>query len=241
MRVEQQPGFVLHARAWRETSLLLEILSRDHGRVGVVARGVRGARARTPRSVLQPLAPLLLGWSGQGELATLTHAEAGAALSLSGESLMCALYLNELVTRLLPRNDPHPELFGDYTQTLARLAQAQPAAWTLRRFERDLLAHLGCGIVLDAEAESGAPLDPAGNYAYRPDAGPVPWRGVSDGLRLRGSALLALAQDHAPDAQDLLALRRLMRALITHHLDGPGLRAWAMFGGAGSTHDESSG
>jgi DNA repair protein RecO (recombination protein O) len=240
MRVEQQPGFILHARAWRETSLLLEVLSREHGRVGLVARGVRGTRSRFSRSVLQPLAPLLLSWTGQGELATLTAAEAaGAPMLLSGDALLCALYLNELVTRLLPRNDPHPDLFGDYTQALARLAQPDPAAWTLRRFERDLLAHLGYGVVLDCEADSGAPLELDKEYAYRPEGGPVPWRGVADGLRLRGSALLALAQDRVPDAQDLLALRRLMRALIAHHLDGSGLRAWTMFGG--SARDDAAG
>jgi len=230
MRVEQQPGFILHARPWRETSLLLEVLSRDHGRVGLVARGVRSARARVSRSLLQPLTALHLSWSGSGELATLVSAEAaGPPLLLAGEALLCALYLNELVTRLLPRNDAHQELFADYAQAIERLAHAQAPAWTLRRFERDLLGHLGYGVVLDAEADSGAPLLPDGNYAYRPDAGPVAWRGVADGLRLRGSALLALARDQAPDAEDLQALRRLMRALIAHHLDGAPLRAWAMF------------
>lgn len=234
MRVEQQPGFVLHARAWRETSLLLEVLSRDHGRVGLVARGVRSTRSRTSRSLLQPLTPLSMSWSGAGELATLSAAEAvGAPLLLSGEPLLCALYLNELITRLLPRNDALPQLFNDYVEALTRLAQAHAPAWTLRRFERDLLGHLGYGVVLDSEAGSGAPLQADGSYAYRADAGPVPWHGVADGLRVRGSALLALAFDEAPDAADMQTLRRLMRALIAHHLDGPPLRAWSMFG---STH-----
>lgn len=231
MRVEQQPGFVLHARAWRETSLLLEVLSRDFGRVGLVARGVRSARSRTPRALLQPLAPLSLGWSGQGELATLTAAEsAGAPFTLAGEALLCGLYLNELVIRLLPRNDPHPDLFLAYLQTLERLRGEGTQAWQLRRFERDLLADLGYGLVLEHAADSDVPLDPAGVYAYRLDAGPVPWHGAGDGLKLRGTALLALAADELPDAEDLGALRRLLRALIAHHLDGPGLRAWTMLG-----------
>src|SRR5487761_2217337 len=98
MHVEQQPAFILHARAWRETSLLLEVLSREHGRIGLVARAVRSARSRTPRGVLQPLTPLRLSWSGRGELASLTSAEAvGAPMILSGEALLCALYMNELV------------------------------------------------------------------------------------------------------------------------------------------------
>jgi DNA repair protein RecO (recombination protein O) len=227
MRVEQQPGFVLHARAWRETSLLLEVLSRDFGRVGLVARGVRGNRSRTSRALLQPLTPLTLNWSGQGELATLVAAESAAApWPLAGEALLCALYLNELVARLLPRSDPHPGVFAAYMETLGRLSGESNCAWTLRRFERDLLADLGYGLVLEHTADVELPLEPADAYAYRLDAGPVPWRSAEDGLRLRGSALLALAGDLEPDAEDLGTLRLLLRALIAHHLDGSGLRAW---------------
>jgi len=229
MRVEQQPGFVLHARAWRETSLLLEVLSRDFGRVGLVARGVRSARSRTPRALLQPLTPLNLAWSGQGELATLTGAEvSGAPLALAGEALLCGLYLNELVTRLLPRSEPHTGIFAAYLATLQRLGAETNHAWPLRRFERDLIAELGYGLVLEHEADSGMPLDPAAEYAYRLDSGPMRWHDARDGLKLRGSALLALAADREPDAEDLAALRLLLRALVAHHLDGPGLRAWSM-------------
>jgi DNA repair protein RecO (recombination protein O) len=231
MRVEQQPAFVLHARAWRETSLLLDVLSRDHGRIGLVARGVRSARSRTPRSLLQPFAPLQLGWSGRGELATLNSAEAaGAALPLSGEHLLCALYLNELVVRLVPRNDPHPELFGCYLETLARLAQGHSPAWTLRRFERDLLGHLGYGLLLDAQADTGEPIDAAAEYAYLLEQGLVRWRGAGDGLKLRGVALLAFARDEEPDVADLPSLRRLLRALIAQRLDGDTLNAWNLLG-----------
>ena len=230
MRVEQQPGFVLHARPYRETSLLLEILSRDHGRISLIARGVRGARSRTPRALLQPAVPLHLSWSGQGELATLSAVDAGGApLAFAGDALLCSLYLNELVARLLPRNDPHPGVFAAYAATLERLHGRTALAWHLRRFERDLLGDLGYGLVLDHEGDSEVPIDAHRDYAYRLDSGPLPWQGPSDGLRLRGSALLALAADREPDAEDLIALRRLLRALIAHHLDGPALRAWSLF------------
>jgi len=229
MRVEQQPGFILHARPWRETSLLLEVLSREFGRVGLVARGVRAARSRTPRALLQPLTPLSLAWSGQGELATLTAVEAtGTPLALAGEAVLCGLYLNELVTRLLPRGDPHPGIFAAYLTTLQGLSTQTSHAWQLRRFERDLLAELGYGLVLEHAADTGMPLEPAAHYAYRLDSGPVKWHAANDGLKLRGSALLALAADREPDSEDLAGLRRLLRALIAHHLDGPGLRAWSM-------------
>jgi DNA repair protein RecO (recombination protein O) len=231
MRVEQQPAFVLHARAWRETSMLVEILTRDHGRVGVVARGVRGARSRHPRALLQPLVPLSLGWVGRGELATLSGIETtGPALSASGEGLLCALYVNEVIMRLVQRHDPHADVFADYVETLARLARGEHPAWTLRRFERDLLTHLGYGIVADCEADSGAALDPNRDYGYRFEFGAVPWLGADDGLKLRGSALLALAEDRQPGSEDLATLRRLMRALISRHLDGKELRAWGLFG-----------
>lgn len=233
MRVDQQPGFILHARAYRETSLLLEVLSRDHGRVALIARGMRREKTRLPRALLQPLTPVHASWSGRTDLATLIAIEAaGMPLSLNGESLLCALYLNELVARMTPRHDPHPQLFFDYVQTLTRLSHGETPAWTLRRFERDLLTHLGYGLLLDAEGESGASLDPQGSYGYRHELGPVPWRGTQDGLKIRGAALLALARDEAPDVEDFAALRRVLRTLISHHLEGAGLRAWGMFSGA---------
>lgn len=228
MRIEQQLAFILHARAYRETSLLLECLTRDHGRVGLVARGVRRERSRTPRALLQPLVPVRLGWNGRGELATLTQVEAAAlGFDLGGDALLCALYLNELVLRITPRQDPHPELFADYTETLARLARGDSQAWTLRRFERDLLAHLGYAPVLDIDADDGMPLDPQRDYAYRHEHGPTAWRDARDGVRLRGAALLALARDEMPAAEHLPALRRLMRGVIAAHIDGE-LRSWSM-------------
>jgi len=232
VRVERQPAFVLHARPYRETSLLLECLSRDYGRIGLVARGVRRERSRWPRGLLQPLVPLALGWSGRGEIATLIDAEAaGTPLQFAGEALFCTMYLNELVLRLIARYDPHGEIFALYAATLARLAERDDPAWTLRRFERDLLAELGYGLLLDAEADSGEPLVPEADYVYLPEHGPVPFAGQPRALRLRGAALLALARDERPGLADLVALRRLMRALIGHQLGGGQLKAWSLLAG----------
>jgi DNA repair protein RecO (recombination protein O) len=147
MRVEAQPAYVLHARAYRETSLLLECLSLEHGRVGLVARGVRRERSRFSRAILQPLQPLRLSWMGNGELFALTLAEAvGAAHAVSAQRLVSAMYVNELVLRLSARADPHSGLFEHYVACLERLATGESEAWTLRRFERDLLADLGYGL-----------------------------------------------------------------------------------------------
>jgi DNA repair protein RecO (recombination protein O) len=236
VRVEDQPGWILHARPYRETSLLLEGISREHGRVGLVARGARRERPRQPRALLQPLVPLSLAWAGQGDLATLTGVDArGQPPPLAGEALVCALYVNELAARLLPRHDALPELFDRYEETLQRLSAAAGHAWTLRRFERDLLAETGYGLACDSEADSGDALEPQREYLYIPEHGAVPYTGQPNALRLRGSALLALAEDEAPDTQDLASLRRLMRALISHQLGGGVLRSWSVLAGAAAS------
>lgn len=232
MRVDEQQGWILHARPYRETSLLLEAWSREHGRLGLVARGVRKERPRQPRALLQPLVPLALSWSGQGELALLTGVDArGQPAAFHGEALVCAMYVNELLIRLLPRHDALPDLFDAYEETLRRLAMSSARAWTLRRFERDLLAETGYGLILDSEADGGAGIDPETDYIYVPEHGAVPYAQQPNALRLRGSALLALADDRMPDAADLACLRRLMRALITHQLGGASLRSWSLLAG----------
>jgi DNA repair protein RecO (recombination protein O) len=227
MRVDQQPAFILHARPWRETSLLIEAFSRDHGRVGLVARGVRRERSRLPRGVLQPLQPLLLGWVARGELGILTGAEsASAPFALSGDGLLAAMYVNELVLRLSARNDAHASTFVAYAQCLARLAEGAAQAWTLRRFERDLLAGLGYAYALTHTAR-GEPIRADVDYAYDPDAGAAEWREESTLPRVSGAALLALDSDECPDSSQLAQLRRVARATV-RHLVGGELNAWAL-------------
>jgi DNA repair protein RecO (recombination protein O) len=226
MRIEQQPGYVLHARPYRETSLLLECLTREHGRLGVVARGVRGERSRLRRAQLEPFQPLALDLMLRGELATLTALEAAAApLRLIGDAGLAGLYLNELVVRLTERQDPFPLLFDAYAQTLTRLALGEPLAWTLRRFERDLLEAIGYGLQLQYELETGEPLEPDAHYRYLVEQGAVRCA-AGHAQALRGGDLLALAQDRPPDNPGLKSLRDLMREVIRFHLGGGELRAW---------------
>lgn len=233
MRVESQPAYVLHARAWRETSLLLEVFSRDHGRVGLLARGVRNARARITRATLEPFQLLSVDWAGTGELPNLRAAEAaGAPRRFVDDALLSGLYVNELLVRLTARADPHPVLFARYALLLQELATADSLAWTLRRFERDLLGELGYGLQLDSEAESGEPLRPGADYVYLPELGPVPAQSRQPGPNVKGSALLALREDAKPAHEDLAALRRVLRAVIASHVGEQGLRAWRVLGGA---------
>ena len=228
MRVTAQPAYVLHARAWRETSLLLEAFTRDYGRVGLVARGVRGARARLPRSALEPLQALRMDWSGRGELQTLAAVEPdGVAQPLQGDRLLSALYVNELLVRLTARNDPLPRLFARYAQLLGELTATPDLGWRLRCFERDLLAALGYALQLGVAADSGAPLAAERAYDYVPEQGPVAAGTATGGVRVHGAALLALAAGAVPPAATEQAeLRRLMRVLIGGLVGQRGLQSW---------------
>ena len=232
-RIEQQPAFVLHARPYRETSLLIEVFTRDHGRVGLVARGVRREKSRLPRGVLQPLQPLLLGWSARGELGMLTSADsASVPFALSGDALYAAMYVNEFVLRLSGRNDVHGHAFATYARCLAALAGdgETGTAWALRRFERDFLAELGYALALTHDA-AGAPIRPAARYAYDPDSGPLPIDAPGRFVSVDGAALLALANEEKPSPSQLVQLRGLMRAVIRHLLGGE-LNAWELPGAA---------
>ncbi len=226
MQIWQQPGYVLHVRPWRETSLLLECLTPELGRVGLVARGVRGRKARIQRATLEAFQPVNLSFQLRGEMGTLREAEAGLRHELMGTGLFSGLYLNELVVRLTVRLDAHVALFAAYADTLVRLATHTGMAWSLRRFERDLLQALGYAPVLDIEPASGCPIQPLQRYDYAPELGPVvrPQTGW-----IPGSALLALATDREPGAEDLRVLKRLMRHLIAEHLGDHDLASWRFF------------
>jgi DNA repair protein RecO (recombination protein O) len=166
MRIESQPAFVLHTRPWRETSVMVELLTRDHGRVTVVARGLTGPKKSVQRAALQPLQCVRVDYLPRGELARLIQAEAvDTAPALSGESLMAAFYVNELLLRLCARQDAVPSVFGLYARVRAELAGGGSLAWTLRRFERDLLDALGYGLPWSS-TEDGERLEPASSYRY---------------------------------------------------------------------------
>lgn len=230
MRVTQEPGFVLHARPFRETSLLLEVLSREHGRVGLVARGARAAKSRW-RNLLQPFRPLLLGWSQRGELGTLSGAEEVASIPpLRGEALLCGLYANELLVRFLQRSDPHPQVFGHYRVLVSSLAGGPATQPLLRLFERDLLQEVGLGLQLEHEHGGRAALEEGAWYEYLPESGPVRREvaGRPDTPLVSGQALIALRTGQiAPNQQHELKL--LMRRLIRYHLGDKPLASHDLF------------
>jgi DNA repair protein RecO (recombination protein O) len=222
-RVALAPAYLLHQRPWRETSKLLEVWSRDYGRIGLVARGVR--RPNSPqRSLLQPFMPLLMSWSQRGELGNLGAVEAaGRSVMLKGRPLMAAFYMNELLLRLLPRQDAHPSLYEAYAMTLEGLAGAKPAA-ALRVFEAQLLSAIGYGLNL-GQTTTGEDVQPEQDYLYDLDAGPRAAQGRrGPGVPMSGRALLALGSGALDDADDLKAAKRLLAAALEQHLDGRALK-----------------
>jgi DNA repair protein RecO (recombination protein O) len=234
MRFSAEPAFVLHTRPWRESSLLVEALSAEHGRVGLVARGVHGPKRHLLRAALQPLQYIRFDAVQRGELATLTAAEAlDAAPRLLGDAMLAGFYLNELTLRLAPRGDPQPELFEAYRVTRQRLGGPEPLAWTLRRYERDLLDAIGFGLEWTVDSD-GTPVDPAARYRMDPESGVrrlLSDRGHGDRRNAAtGRALLALAADTQPEDEDLASLRRPIREVLAFHLGARGLKSWEMLG-----------
>ena len=222
--VALQPAYILHRRPYRNTSLLLEVFSRDHGRIGVVARGARQSRQK---GILQSFIPLWLSWSGRSDLVTLTKAEeASAAHPLPPERLLSGLYVNELVLRLSQRCDPNPKLFENYEGVLRDLAGATGEEPALRLFEKRLLALLGYGLWLDTEALTNAPIEPDGLYRYVIDQGPI----VADqihagvGIPVSGKSLIALRLETLDDPLVLSDVKRLTRAAIGLQLQGRPLK-----------------
>ncbi|NLW95567.1 DNA repair protein RecO [Luteimonas wenzhouensis] len=232
MRYAGETAYVLHARPWRESSLLVDLLTRAHGRIGMIARGVRGPRRQAQLAALQPLQHVRFDGVQRGELGYLSSVEAlDAPPLLAGHASLAAFYVNELVLRLAPGHDPHPELYALYAQVRARLHDAADLAWTLRRFERDLLQALGVGFDPGVDGD-GAPIDPAARYRLEAEHGPRRVLGERSGesrqRHATGRALLALAADVRPDPEDLDSLRLAMRTVIAQHVGPRGLRSWQL-------------
>lgn len=221
-KVDGQPAFVLHAYPYSETSLIVDVFSRDYGRVALLARGARRPRSAL-RGLLLAFQPLELAWAGSGEVKTLLRAEwQGGQPLLGGRSLFCGYYLNELLMHMLPREDAHGRLFAVYADTLQRFADSAQEG-DLRRFERVLLQELGYGPTLDTDVE-GLAVDTDGNYVYEIERGPVRVTAAAEPTRsLSGRTLLDLAREDFSNPRSLAEAKQLMRALIGHHIGGRAL------------------
>lgn len=239
-QVSHSAAYVLHSRPYRESSAIVEIFSEDHGRGSLVARGVKRPRCRY-RGLLQPFQPLLVSWSGQGELATLTAAEeAGPPLPLTGQRLVVGLYINELLMRALQRGDGHNRLYRRYHDVLHRLATHASLRLTpqqeadLRLFELDLLTELGYGLLLDHEADSGAMVVAEQRYHYHPSRGPLliddrPSSFSVAEIEVPGKVLLGLAARDLLSCDGLQLAKRLLRRALAYHFGDKPLRSRRLF------------
>ncbi|MFP3567566.1 DNA repair protein RecO [Paraburkholderia sp. SIMBA_030] len=220
-RIAEQPAFVLHSYPYRETSLIVDVLSRDHGRLALVAKGAKRPHSAL-RGVLQTFQPLALSWSGKSEVRTLTGAEwVGGMLPLAGDALLCGFYVNELLVKFCAREDPHPQLFHHYVVTMTRLAHGEPPVQVLRSFERVLLRETGYAMALDRTVARQA-VQADGRYVFDPERGvreasddlPAQWPVVS------GQTLLDMEQDDYHRAQTVAQSKTLMRFLLNTYLGG---------------------
>ena len=219
-RQDNQPVYVLHTYPFKETSLVVELFTRDFGRVAAVAKGARRPRSAM-RGMLQSFQPLLGAWSGKAELKNLHSLEWGEGLLLlQGEALICGFYLNELLLRLLPREDEHTALFDFYGETLRVLARGSDLAPTLRRFELKMLQEMGYAVPLELD-ESDAEIEAERVYLYVAERGACPpgrQDGSQNGVQLSGKTLLDMTKDEYTDAVTLQQSKQLMRHLLAYYL-----------------------
>lgn len=230
MRVEQQPAYVLHTRNYRDTSLLLELWTPEYGRVAAVARGARNPGKRSQKLYLQAFTPLLVSWTGRSSLKTLTTREASASMGrLQNEYLYSGLYVNELLVRLLPHEDPHPGLYQAYEILITRLLGCTDLEPVLREFEFLLLEELGYGIELAFDAEAGEAITAKQLYCYLPEIGLVPFRPDLQKLpTYRGDCLLAMSSGRY-DEEVRVSAKRLLRQALSAQLGDKPLNSRALF------------
>lgn len=232
-RTEHEPAFVLHSYPYKETSLIVEAFTRHRGRVGLLARGARRPRSAI-RGTLLSFHPLRLSWSTSAELGTLVAAEwEGGQPALAGMALMCGFYVNELLLRLLPREDAHEALFDVYAAAIARLGAGDEPAGVLRGFELRMLRELGYAPPLDRDAGSGAPVQPGMRYAYLPERGPLARSDAGSGaaeddFTVSGQTLLDLSSGDFTRQETREESRRLLRRLIAVRLAGQTLHTSEM-------------
>lgn len=231
-KVDGQPAYVLHTYPFRETSLIVEVFSRDFGRMALLARGARRPRSAI-RGLLMAFQPLEIGWAGKGEVLTLMKAEwQGGQPLLAGEALFCGYYLNELLMHLLPREDAHERLFAGYGEMLARLASdssGKVREADLRSFEKILLQELGYGLTLNHDSD-GERIVAEAFYTYRMEQGPVRLA-LPEGAALvvSGKTLLDLETDDFADPRSRQEAKALMRTLMAYYLAGKELETRKIF------------
>ncbi|MBX2867155.1 MAG: DNA repair protein RecO [Acidiferrobacterales bacterium] len=226
MKHFQQAAMILHTRPYTESSLLLDVFVRDHGRLMLLSKGARRQKA-SMRGVLMPFQPLLISWSSRNQLGILMNAEVSGFRPLPrGEALQSCYYMNELILKLLHRFDPHPTLYDNYHATVEKLVSTEDdQAELLRVFEKKLLQEIGFGLILDYDYETGEMIDESREYQYIANQGPALNVGASDSsVHVSGKTLRALAMESIIHPVVKRQARKLTRTLIQHQLGTKQLR-----------------
>ena len=232
MRVESEPGFILHTIPYRETSLLVDLFSLNHGRVRCVAKGFRKPNKKGIAKTLFPYTEHHFHWQGRGELKTLIQADPlQSPVFLKQEALFVGLYTNELLYKLLHQHDPHQPLYHFYHQFMSHLSVSGLDQAELRRFEMLLLEELGYGLVLDTEAETGQAVSAECLYYYIPDQGLklIQDQSQDNIYALSGADIMALCQGHLEKQSVLRTAKQLTRQVIDFYLDGKELNSRELY------------
>lgn len=218
-RINLESAFVLHTRPFRDTSLIVELFTRSHGRISAVSRGARGPRSRQ-KGYLQPFYPILASWSGRSELVSLGAIEpAGTPMHFFGKALISALYVNELTMLLLHRHEAHPELFMAYEQVLHGIAQDKLLP-SLRRYEKELITSIGYGFEWHITADTGEIIEPGVHYSLDPSHGIIADIRRSKTQTFLGEHLLAIQANDFKDPAVQTTAKHLLRIAINHLLGG---------------------
>ncbi len=250
-KIANEPAFVLHRYDWSESSLILEVFTRHHGRIALVAKGAKRPSSQF-RPILLPLQPLHIAFSGDAEVGTLKGAEWMGGLTMpSGDALLSGYYVNELILKLLARDDPHESLFDAYAQVTQLLRDPGQADSALRAFELIVLREIGLLPALDCASLTLQPLQTETAYTLMPEAGlraahevdtqpNQPSRTERASLPARHWLALQTALDDAAPmhatrsvcnalvAPDKAALKNQLRSLLHYHSGGKTLRTRQM-------------
>ena len=241
--VTLQPAYVLHHRAFRDTSMIVDLLTPEYGRLSAVAKGVRTAKSKR-RVLLQPFRPLLASWVGRSELRTLTTVEDhGLPLALQGDALACAYYVSELSLRLVPTHQGNVEAFAHYSHALSRLTETDELEAVLRVFELELLDCLGLLPELSHCVDSGDRVEGDAQYLLEPLSGV---RQVNDhvsemAIPVSGHTLNALMAREFADREQLRAAKHVMRALVSLQLGPTPLKSRSLFADRSATETTANG
>ena len=220
VRIYNQPGFVLHSYPYSESSLILEIFTQDYGRVALLAKGARRSGSQL-RSVLQTFQPLEVSWTGKSEIKTLIAAEwVGGMQPLEGATLLYGFYLNELLLKMVAREDPHQGLYHEYVAALTRLSSVDTIQAALRMFELALLKEIGVASDLSIDAQNNLSILPDRLYIVEPESGPRLAKGNESVPQVFGNTLLDMTRGNYDDVITQQQSKLLMRYLLAYHLNG---------------------